>query len=471
MQATFYQFAKRTNSTKRPSGGQGFGIDLKAPCNIIDPEIKIATQSDPTGFNYCYLPTFSRYYWVKNWTYSDGLWNASLTVDTLASYRDQIGYSTEYVVRSSAKFDPKIADNLYPTKATITTRTIYANSTPFTDDPESGSQGFFVVAVNAPGYVSFGGAIYLAMSGTTFQKLMAALLQNTDYLNISADEISSNLTKALFNPIQYISKAFWIPCGNTAIGTPIHEIPVGWWKMQNIGNAYVIQNNNDKNVFTFSISTPHHPQHITRGVYTDGAPYSEYTLYCPPFGEIKLNANLFVLQSTLYCRLTVDYRTGDAILDLSFNKDFNTIFFSTSGNVSVPVQLAQITTNVNELASLGGLIQTAVGAIAGGVESFFGGGDVINGIASGAQQMTVSSQSKGGGASVAKYGITPYLTGAFYDLVDDNNEHHGRPLCQRVQLFSIPGFMMVDDPDIALPATAAEIDSVKSYMKNGFFLE
>lgn len=471
MQATFYQFAKRTNSTKRPSGGQEFGIDLKAPCNIIDPEIKIASQSDPTGYNYCYLPTFSRYYWVKNWTYVDGLWNASLTVDTLASYRDEIGYSTEYVVRSSAKFDPKIADNLYPTKATITTRTIYTNSTPFTDDPESGSQGFFVVAVNAPGYVSFGGTIYFAMSGTTFQKLMAALLQNTDYLDINAEEISSNLTKALFNPIQYISKAFWIPCGNAAIGTPITEIPVGWWKMQNVGNAYVIQNTNDKNVFTFSISTPHHPQHITRGVYTDGAPYSEYTLYCPPFGEIKLNANLFVLQSTLYCRLTVDYRTGDAILDLSFNKDFNTIFFSTSGNVSVPVQLAQITTNVNELASLGGLIQTAVGAVAGGIESFFGGGDVINGIASGAQQMTVASQSKGGAASVAKYGITPYLTGAFYDLVDDNNEHHGRPLCQKVQLFSIPGFMMVDDPDIALPATAAEIDSVKSYMKNGFFLE
>lgn len=471
MQATFYQFAKRTNSTKRPSGGQGFGIDLKAPCNIIDPEIKIATQSDPSRYNYCYLPTFSRYYWVKNWTYSDGLWNASLTVDTLASYREQIGNSTEYVVRSSAKYDPEIVDNLYPTKATITTRTLYANSTPFTDNPENGSRGFFVVVVNAPGYVSFGGAIYLAMSGTTFQKLMAALLQNTDYLNISADEISSNLTKALFNPIQYISKAFWIPCGNTAIGTPISEIPVGWWKMQNIGNAYVIQSQNDKQVFTFSISTPHHPQHITRGVYTDGAPYSEYTLYCPPFGEIKLNANLFVLQSTLYCRLTVDYRTGDAILDLSFNNDFNTIFFSTSGNVSVPVQLAQIATNVNELASLGGLIQTAVGAIAGGIESFFGGGDITNGIASGAQQMTVASQSKGGGASVAKYGITPYLTGAFYDLVDENNEDHGRPLCQRVQLFSIPGFIMVDDPDIALPATAAEIDSVKSYMKNGFFLE
>lgn len=470
MQATFYQFAKRTNSTKRPSGGRGFGIDLKAPCSIINPEIKIATQEDPTGYNYCYLPTFNRYYWVKNWTYSDGLWTASLSVDALASYRDQIGSSTEYVVRSSAKYDPKIVDNLYPTKATVTTKTMLSNTTPFTDNPE-GNRGFFVVAVNAPGYVSFGGAIYLAMGSTTFQALMSALLSDTDYLDISAEEISSNLTKALFNPIQYISKAFWIPCGNTAIGTPVSEIPVGWWKMQNVGNAYVIQNTNDKQVFTFNISTPHHPQHITRGVYTDGAPYSEYTLYCPPFGEIKLNANLFVLQSTLYCRLTVDYRTGDAVLDLSFNHDFDTVFFSTSGNVAVSVQLAQIATNVDELASLGGLIQTAVGAIAGGAAAFFGGGDIVNGIASGAQQTTVQSQSKGGGASVAKYGITPYLTGVFYDLVDDNNEDHGRPLCQRVQLSSIPGFIMVDDPDIALSATAAEIDSVKSYMRNGFFFE
>lgn len=116
------------------------------------------------------------------------------------------------------------------------------------------------------------------MSGTTFQKLMAALLQNTDYLNISSEEISSNLTKALFNPIQYISKAFWIPCGNAGIGTPISEIPVGWWKMQNVGNAYVIANNTDKQVFTFSIATPHHPQLSTRGAYTDGPVFGVYAI-------------------------------------------------------------------------------------------------------------------------------------------------------------------------------------------------
>lgn len=471
MQATFYVFPKRTNSTKRPTSGTPYNIEVKSPCNIINPEIKIATNANPTGYNYCYIPTWGRYYWVKNWTFADGLWTGSLVVDALASYRDQIGNTTQYVLRSSAQYNPTVCDTLYPTTAHITTKTIYANGTPFTDDLEHPSRGFFVVAVNAPGYVSFGGAVFLAMSGTTFGALIDALLSDTDYLDIDAEEISSNLTKALFNPIQYITKAFWLPLGNAAIGQPITEIPVGWWKLPGVGNAYVVQAGNDKASYTFSISTPHHPENISRGVYVDGAPYSDYTLYCPPFGEIKLNANLFVQQSTLYCRLTVDFYTGDAVLDLSFSNDFSIIVYSTSGSIAVSVQLAQIATNVDEVASVSGFIQSAIGAVAGGISAFFSGGDVLNGIASGAQQTTVQSQSKGGVSSVAKYGITPYITGRFYDLVSDNNEAHGRPLCKRVQLSSIPGFIMVDDPDISLPATAAEIDSVKSYLKNGFFYE
>ena len=44
MQAIFYQITKRSNSTKLPTGGRTFEINLKSPCTIIDPEIKIATE-------------------------------------------------------------------------------------------------------------------------------------------------------------------------------------------------------------------------------------------------------------------------------------------------------------------------------------------------------------------------------------------------------------------------------------------
>lgn len=471
MEATFYVFPKKINSTKRPEFGTAYQIELKATVSILNPDLRIKTNFNPTGYNYCYLPYFGRYYWVRNWTYEDGMWTGSLAVDTLATYRDQIGSYTGYVLRSSADYDPAIVDTLYPTIAQATTKTIYADSTPFTDNINHPSKGFFVVGVHSTGYVSFGGTIFLAMSATTFSNLMDALLTDTNYLDISAEEISSNLTKALFNPIQYISNAFWIPCGNAAIGTPIENIPVGWWSLNGVGNAYVIQSVNDKQTFNFSVSTPHHPQHIDRGVYLDGSPYSEYTLYCPGFGEIHVPANLFVRQSTLYARLTVDFRTGETVLDLSFKNDFDTIIYSTSANIGVQVPIAQIATNVDELSSLGGLIQTAVGAAAGAVSAFFNGGDVVNGIASGAQQTTISSQSKGGVSAVAKYGITPYITGKFYEAVDDNNSDHGRPLCQRRQLSTLPGYLMLDSPDLELPATQQEVDSVKSFLTNGFFFE
>lgn len=470
MQATFYQFAKRSNSTKRPSGGLEKVINLKAPCNIINPEIKIATEGDPTRYNYCYMPTFSRYYWVKNWTYADGLWMASLTVDTLASYREQIGNSTEYVVRSSAKNDPKIVDSLYPTKATTTEKTILATTNIFSDLIEN--YGFFVVSAVASGYVSFGGSVRYVMTAQTFHKLMEALLSNTDYLNISADEISSNLTKALFNPIQYITGAFWVPLVNIP-DWPLKtsEVNIGWWTFTDIGEVAILEQGNDSYTATINVSIPKHPSEISRGVYCDGAPYSEYKLYVPGFGTIAINADRLMLKSTLYLRFIIDFYTGDTILQLSTQPNFTNIFYTTAGNIAVQAQIAQITQNVQRAASLDGLIQAGIGALAGATSAFFSGGDVVNGITSGAQQISAESQSKGGVSSVAQYGITPYLTAKFYDLVDDNNEHHGRPLCQRVQLFSVPGFIMVDDPDIALPATAAEIDSVKSYMKNGFFLE
>ena len=233
----------------------------------------------------------------------------------------------------------------------------------------------------------------------------------------------------------------------------------------------ILEQGNDSFTANISVSIPKHPAEISRGVYCDGAPYSEYKLYVPGFGTVAINAERLMLKSTLYLRFIIDFYTGDTILQLSTQPDFLNIFYATAGNIAVQAQIAQITQNVQRVASVDGLIQAGVGAIAGAASAFFSGGDVVNGITSGTQQISAESQTKGGVSSVAQYGITPYLTAKFYDLVDDNNEHHGRPLCQKVQLFSIPGFIMVDDPDITLPATAAEIDSVKSYMKNGFFLE
>lgn len=466
MQAIFYQFAKRTNSTKRPSGGQEFGIDLKAPCNIIDPEIKIATQSDPTGYNYCYLPTFSRYYWVKNWTYVDGLWNASLTVDTLASYRDQIGNSTEYVARSSATYDGTISDGLYPATAKVQSVT-----TAFQGGfAETINGGFFVIGFIAKSANSIGAVTYVVMTPSNAKRLSAKLLTNVSYLNIDNAEISDNLTKILFNPYQYIVSCNYFPfdVAELAAHLPIvSNVDVGWWSVD--VPCWILGADNNNLTKSVSVGIPKHPQAASRGGYCNASPYTDYTIFLQPFGVIPLDASKLWGAATLSIQYVVDLFTGDSILRIFTNT--NQLVHETTAKLGVPIQLSNI---AFDIPSGGGLLQTGIAAAFGGLQAAFSGGsisDVGNGILNAAQASNADVASKGATGSTIAFDSIPYMVARFKILVDDNNEHHGRPLCRRVRLFSIPGFIMVDDPDIALPATAAEIDSVKSYMKNGFFLE
>lgn len=466
MQAIFYQFAKRTNSTKRPSGGHEFGIDLKAPCNIINPEIKIASQSDPTGYNYCYLPTFSRYYWVKNWTYSEGLWTASLTVDTLASYREQIGNSTEYVARSSARFDGTISDGLYPATAKVQSVT-----TAFQGGfAETISGGFFVIGFIAKNANSVGAVTYVVMTPGNTKKLSAKLLTDVSYLSIDNAEISDSLTKILFNPYQYIVSCNYFPFSIAEITAHlplVSSVDVGWWSVDI--PCWILGEDNNNLTKSVSVGIPKHPQAASRGGYCNASPYTDYTIFLQPFGVIPLDASKLWGATTLSIQYTVDLFTGDSILRMF--TDTNQLVHETTAKLGVPIQLSNITFDV---PSGGGLLQTGIAAAFGGLQAALTGGsfsDVGNGILNAAQATNADVASKGATGSTIAFDSVPYMVARFKILVDDNNDDHGRPLCRRVQISSIPGYIMVDDPDIALAATAEEIDSVKSYMKNGFFYE
>lgn len=465
MQATLYPFEKRTNSTKRPSGGQEFGIDLKAPCNIIDPEIKIATQSDPTGYNYCYLPTFSRYYWVKNWTYADGLWVASLTVDTLASYRDQIGSAIEYVVRSSAQYDGTISDSLYPAKATVQSVTNAFQG----GFAETINEGFFVIGFIAKAANSIGAVTYVVMTPGNAKTLSAKLLTDVSYLSIDNAEISDSLTKILFNPYQYIVSCNYFPFSIAEITAHlplVSSVDVGWWSV-NIP-CWILGADNNNLTKSVSVGIPKHPQAASRGWYCNASPYTDYTIFLQPFGVIPLDASKLWGATILSIQYTVDLFTGDSILRMF--TDTNQLVHESTAKLGVPIQLSNITFDVPS----GGLLQTGIAAAFGGLQAALSGGsfsDVGNGILNAAQATNADVASKGVTGSTIAFDSVPYMVARFKILVDDNNEDHGRPLCKRVQLSTIPGFIMVDDPDIALNATAAEIDSVKSYLKNGFFYE
>lgn len=63
---------------------------LKEETSVINPVI-IFEYTNPTNFNYAYIPDFNRYYFISNFTsVRTGLWRVSMRVDVLESFKDAI---------------------------------------------------------------------------------------------------------------------------------------------------------------------------------------------------------------------------------------------------------------------------------------------------------------------------------------------------------------------------------------------
>ena len=64
---------------------------------------------------------------------------------------------------------------------------------------------------------------------------------------------------------------------------------------------------------------------------------------------------------------------------------------------------------------------------------------------------------------------TPALQMTCAQLVDDDRVHRGRPLCQDVQISTIPGYIQCVDVEVNIGCTEAEHAQIKAYMESGFY--
>lgn len=63
---------------------------LRNESNVLNPTILIE-HANPTGYNYCHIPDFGRYYYITEFkSVRTGIWQLNLSVDVLMSYSTQI---------------------------------------------------------------------------------------------------------------------------------------------------------------------------------------------------------------------------------------------------------------------------------------------------------------------------------------------------------------------------------------------
>lgn len=503
MQIVLYKVSKRENSTYVPQGIDGeYPVtgDIFEPCSVIRPTItlNLGLSENPSAYNYCYIAVFNRYYWVVDWTYTDGLWQMSAAVDVLASWKQQISASTQYVTRAASQFDGTIIDNLYPCKAA----TQYTETQCIPDEGhvyyDNYYSGFYVVGVIAPNTQSIGGVAYYVMSGIAFSGFMEVLLSNVDWLDIDAGEISQNIQKMLFNPFDYLISAMWYPLSLGSFlsisgsGAGITtQMPYGWWRLNLPYGIYPLDNSGASFAQHYTVQLPNHPLAGTRGSYLNISPYTRRWLNFPPFGRTALDTTTLIGRSELQIVCRIDTITGKAQLTAGGLE--NAVCVYENAQLGVPIQISQITTDYisgiqtlgNVAATAGGLIGAlgaagTAGAIVAGtapsaalaagfkLSDALGG---IGGIGNALQAAFNDVSHSGANGTLVGYGLKPTIGSLFSMPVDDYPDDRGRPLCKAVQLGTLSGYVLCEDSDIKIPATAEETRAIKSFLDAGFYME
>lgn len=455
-----YTIEKYDRSTKQPTGtGKEYECLANTPFSILSPTLRLATGDAVSVYNYVYVPSVDRYYFVNEWTYSRGLWEADCAVDVLASWKSYIGDSTLYVLRSAAQSDGAVIDMAYPTTAKLDV--VQKAFTLAGSDQEpwnyDGVNGSYVVGIAG----RTGGAVtYWAMNNAMWSNFTNEIFGSGEYAGI-VDEAE----KRNFNPLQYFVSAKWFPFNiQTAGGTA--PITLGWWTMGS--KAFQFEASSSRPMFSGTITIPKHPQAGARGKYMNSGAFSAYALKLPCFGLVQIPPALIIDSTSLEVEIWTNIADGTGMLKVTANNRTEPIIFL-EAPVGCPVQLSQVSAGLlssiaNRAQAGGGLLGEVVQAARSAITEI---GEVVGLPVENSTAVATS----GTNASRAMTKITPALLATFTYATDEDVQHRGRPLCKLVKVSTLSGYIQAADGDILAPATESELRSIKAYLEGGFFYE
>lgn len=466
-QIELFSLSKEENSTKRPTLGSGesFTMQLKDSCSIIRPVIKfdIGLTVNPSNYNFAYISEFGRYYFISDWTFSEALWYATLSIDVLATWKSNIGSSNLYVLRSASSSNENIVDRMYTTKGDIT---ISRQDFPNIWETEI-NNGFYVLGIINSEIGGVGSVTYYSLNRVQMKTLNSFLMGDFNWLDIDIADMVEGIQKILFNPYQYIVSCYWFPFAQLEDNITI--IKYGWWETSSSGalmTQFVYSNN-------FTINIPKHPQIASRGNFLQSEPYSDYYLTFYPFGIVKLDSMDLYGKTYINIRVNVDLITGVGRLVVSAN---SVVINSVLAQVAIPIQLSQVTTDYIGMAqsAISGAGNIAVGTSVGGaVGGIVSGVSAIGDIAESLAPKVQTSGSGGGFSSLLQSFTNDQISlyGRFLPLVDEDNTHRGRPLCELRTINTLSGYTLIADGDIEINGTQEENRQLKGYLENGFYYE
>lgn len=484
MQVKIYSFSKKNNSTKQPGSSAGVvhNCKLKNDCSIINPIIEFERFSSasgedisPSDYNYAYISSFGRYYYIDNWSFSDGKWIAYMNVDVLASFKTDIGSCEAYVLRASSRYDDDIRDNLYlATNDVSYAKDVGSGTVSNLSDNASLITNFFSKPYTS-GYVVMGiigkyGIDYYGMTVSVFTNILRGLLEIEPQ---DVGDIARTIARSILDVLQYVQVCYWYP-NKPAGNTLAQSLWFGVYELQNVP-CIKLSSSNFINQLSYQISLSAHPQLSHDGMtdfyFLNTSPYTKRTLVFEPFGSFDLDTSVLMKGTFgINCRIFVDYTTGIADLYV-YDSALHHLLASKTAEFGVKINVSQETINVlglgraliGEATSLAGfgltlnpsyLLSAAGSAISGQIDS--------------APRLKSLGAN---GSFIAFNAQEAEVFTTFYNITGTSSSIYGRPLYTPQHLNTLSGYILCDKVALDIECTKQEKDKILSYLTSGFYYE
>ena len=447
MQAIFYSFSKRKNSTAIPSEeGTEIEIKLKNGCSFLSPIFLL--QSDSFVYNYCKFN--ERFYWVNDVvSIRDNLFEVHCSVDVLGTWKESIKATKAMVEYSASDNDQNINDprNVVTVQKTRTATNVY---------PEEFDEGGSFILCTMSGSASDA----VAESFSTLYGLNAGSLGALSQ-EFNSEDVYTALRQFLDNPLDTIIFCRWVPV--PLVSGPTRVVPVKFGTYESAINGTLITQN--QKTFTVQLAIPWQKTDF-RAV----EPYTTGSLYLPGVGEVSLNLEPLRGIAKLNLYVTIDYVTNGihyTIADPTTNNIYGT--YSGSVGVDIPVSAVQSGNVSGVLAGLG----TAVGGIATGRFGLAAGGFAAAGVASFSQNIK-STGNFGGGYNVKSGSMVIRLELIRSQSVQEPSEYVatiGNPCMKVREIEGLTGYCQTRNFEVSGNMTAQEKSAINNAMDGGVYLE
>lgn len=441
-------FSKKRNSTKRPTtSGAEISVFLKEDTSIEGPSFIL---NEPLS-EYTYIQAFGHFYFVEDViNLSSSQCEIRCSQDVLATYKDDIVASEQYVERSSRYSNPMLVDPCISPTQNIA-ETLFQS----TSLDGFSTTGCYIVRISGGDYDGI--STYVIPSLATLK----GMFDPSFYFDV--DDYWAGICKVVTDPGRYILSLYWCPLDYNAVklqGTLTENIKACWFNTTMIGYRlsntaiYEIDKKVNKPEFYYDDFRKYHPS------------FTQYTMYIPGIGNLAIAPEN--MAGDLYLHYVIDLNTGDVSVTLrQANTQANYIIIGTyTGNVFANIQLSD--NNPNAGAVLQSAL-SALGAYASGniPMAATAGVSAVSNIISVTPSIIGSNQS----AIAVKDIISVVISECVHASAEAPNYTSGKPLYRYMTLGSLDGYVQCANASIDLNGRARDRDEVNSFLNGGFYIE